>query len=70
MQINLDNPVIVQADGKVLVEANHKTYELAENYDPVCRTRVNPDALHTIQYPYFLWNVPHQIFPHQRVWSQ
>ena len=50
MQINLDNPVIVQADGKVLVEANHKTYEQAREFlTQFAELESSPDALHTYQ---------------------
>ena len=68
MQINLDNPVIVQADGKVLVEANHKTYE-----QPVSSLHSllnwNPVQMHCIpiRLPVFHYGMLHlQIFPHPR----
>jgi DNA excision repair protein ERCC-3 len=58
MQINLDNPVIVQADGKVLVEANHKTYEQAREFlTQFAELESSPDALHTYQITRIsLWN--------------
>ena len=58
MQINLDNPVIVQADGKVLVEANHKTYEDAREFlTQFAELESSPDALHTYQITRIsLWN--------------
>jgi len=58
MQINLDNPVIVQADGKVLVEANHKSYEGAREFlTQFAELESSPDALHTYQITRIsLWN--------------
>ncbi len=58
MQIKLNNPVIVQADGKVLVEANHKKYEQAREFlTQFAELESSPNALHTYQITNIsLWN--------------
>ena len=58
MKVQLSNPVIVQADGKVLVEANHKRYEQAREFlTQFAELESSPNALHTYQITSItLWN--------------
>ncbi len=58
MQVQLSNPVIVQADGKVLVEANHKQYPQAREFlTQFAELESSPNALHTYQITNIsLWN--------------
>lgn len=58
MRIQLSNPVIVQADGKVLVEANHKRYEHAREFlTKFAELESSPNSLHTYKITNIsLWN--------------
>ena len=58
MQVQLSNPVIVQNDGKVLVEANHKKYEQTREFiTQFAELEASPNALHTYQITKIsLWN--------------
>ena len=58
MRIQLNNPVIVQADGKILVEANHRKYEETREFiTQFAELESSPNALHTYQITHIsLWN--------------
>ena len=58
MRIQLNNPVIVQADGKILVEANHRKYEQTREFiTQFAELEASPNALHTYQITHIsLWN--------------
>jgi DNA excision repair protein ERCC-3 len=58
MQIRPDNPIIVQGDGKVLVETTHAQYEEARDFlGRFAELEASPDLLHTYRItPISLWN--------------
>ena len=58
MHVNPSNPVIVQADGKVLVEANHKAYESTREFlTQFAELESSPNSLHTYKITSIsLWN--------------
>ncbi len=58
MQINPANPVIVQGDGKVLLETNHERFDEARDFlATFAELESSPDLLHTYRItPLSLWN--------------
>lgn len=58
MQIRPDNPLIVQGDGKVLLEARHRRYEEARDFlGRFAELEASPELLHTYRIsPLSLWN--------------
>lgn len=58
MQLRPDNPVIVQGDGKVLVETQHPRYEEVRDFlGRFAELEASPDLLHTYRIsPLSLWN--------------
>jgi DNA excision repair protein ERCC-3 len=58
MQMNPANPVIVQGDGKVLLEANHKFFDRARDFlSRFAELESSPELLHTYRItPLSLWN--------------
>ena len=58
MQIRPDNPIIVQGDGKVLVETTHAQYEEARDFlGRFAELEASPELLHTYRItPISLWN--------------
>lgn len=58
MHIRPDNPVIVQGDGKVLVETKHRRYEEARDFlGRFAELEASPELLHTYRiHPLSLWN--------------
>lgn len=58
MQVRPDNPLIVQGDGKVLVETNHERYEEARDFlGRFAELEASPEMLHTYRItPLSLWN--------------
>ena len=58
MQVRPDNPVIVQGDGKVLLETTHKNYEEARDFlGRFAELEASPELLHTYRItPISLWN--------------
>lgn len=58
MQIRPDNPIIVQGDGKVLLETTHAQYEEARDFlGRFAELEASPDLLHTYRItPISLWN--------------
>jgi DNA excision repair protein ERCC-3 len=58
MQLRPDNPVIVQGDGKVLVETQHPRYEdLRDFLGRFAELEASPELLHTYRItPLSLWN--------------
>jgi DNA excision repair protein ERCC-3 len=58
MHFQPSNPVIVQADGKVLVEADHKAYEKTREFlTKFAELESSPDSLHTYKITSIsLWN--------------
>ena len=58
MQVRPDNPVIVQGDGKVLVETKHPRYEAARDLlGRFAELEASPEHLHTYRItPLSLWN--------------
>lgn len=58
MQINPANPVIVQGDGKVLLETQHKQFDEARDFlSRFAELESSPDLLHTYRItPLSLWN--------------
>ena len=58
MQINHTNPVIVQGDGKVLLEAKHADFDSARDFlARFAELESSPDLLHTYRItPLSLWN--------------
>ena len=58
MQINPANPVIVQGDGKVLLEARHPEFDRARDFlARFAELESSPDLLHTYRItPLSLWN--------------
>ena len=58
MQVRPDNPVIVQGDGKVLLETTHARYEEARDFlARFAELEASPDLLHTYRItPLSLWN--------------
>ena len=58
MQIRPDNPLIVQGDGKVLLETRHPRYEAARDFlGRFAELEASPELLHTYRInPLSLWN--------------
>ncbi|MCB9777817.1 MAG: DEAD/DEAH box helicase [Alphaproteobacteria bacterium] len=58
MQVRPENPLIVQGDGKVLVETNHARYEEARDFlGRFAELEASPEMLHTYRIsPLSLWN--------------
>lgn len=58
MQIRPDNPLIVQGDGKVLLETKHSRYEEARDFlGRFAELEASPELLHTYRInPLSLWN--------------
>ncbi len=58
MHIRPENPLIVQGDGKVLVETNHPRYEAARDFlGRFAELEASPEMLHTYRIsPLSLWN--------------
>ncbi len=58
MQVRPDNPVIVQGDGKVLLETRHPRYEEARDFiGRFAELEASPEHLHTYRItPLSLWN--------------
>lgn len=58
MQIRPENPLIVQGDGKVLLEARHRRYEEARDFlGRFAELESSPELLHTYRIsPLSLWN--------------
>ncbi|HMV69155.1 MAG TPA: helicase-associated domain-containing protein [Myxococcota bacterium] len=58
MQMNPSNPVIVQGDGKVLIEARHPQFDSARDFvSRFAELESSPDSLHTYKItPLSLWN--------------
>ncbi|MCK6507784.1 DEAD/DEAH box helicase [Myxococcota bacterium] len=58
MQVRPENPLIVQGDGKVLVETNHPRYEEARDFlGRFAELEASPEMLHTYRIsPLSLWN--------------
>lgn len=58
MQVRPDNPLIVQGDGKILLEAKHKKYEEVRNFlSRFSELESSPELLHTYKVtPLSLWN--------------
>ena len=58
MQLRPDNPVIVQGDGKVLVETQHPRYEDVRDFlGRFAELEASPELLHTYRItPLSLWN--------------
>ena len=58
MQVRPDNPLIVQGDGKVLVETSHPRYEETRDFlGRFSELEASPDHLHTYRInPLSLWN--------------
>ena len=58
MQVRPDNPVIVQGDGKVLLETTHSRYEEARDFlARFAELEASPELLHTYRItPLSLWN--------------
>jgi len=58
MHIRPDNPLIVQGDGKVLVETKHRRYEEARDFlGRFAELEASPELLHTYRiHPLSLWN--------------
>jgi DNA excision repair protein ERCC-3 len=58
MQVRPDNPLIVQGDGKVLLETQHPKYEECRDFlSRFAELEASPDLLHTYRIgPLSLWN--------------
>jgi len=58
MQIRPDNPLIVQGDGKVLLETKHRRYEEVRDFlSRFAELETSPEHLHTYRiHPLSLWN--------------
>ena len=58
MQINPSNPIIVQGDGKVLVETRHPEFDKARDFlARFAELESSPELLHTYRItPLSLWN--------------
>jgi len=58
MQVRPDNPLIVQGDGKILLEAKHKKYEEVRDFlSRFAELEASPELLHTYKVsPLSLWN--------------
>ncbi len=58
MQVRPDNPIIVQGDGKVLLETRHPRYEFARDFlARFAELETSPEHLHTYRItPISLWN--------------
>ena len=58
MQVRPDNPLIVQGDGKILLEAKHKKYEEVRDFlARFSELEASPELLHTYKVtPLSLWN--------------
>ena len=58
MHVQPNNPLIVQADGKILLETNHKDYEEVRNFlSQFSELESSPESLHTYKIsPLSLWN--------------
>ena len=58
MQVQPNNPVIVQGDGKVLLETKHPKYEAARDFlSRFAELEASPNLLHTYRItPLSLWN--------------
>ena len=58
MHVRPDNPVIVQGDGKVLLETRHALYEQARDFiGRFAELEASPEHLHTYRItPLSLWN--------------
>ena len=58
MQMNPANPIIVQGDGKVLLEARHAEFDRARDFlARFAELESSPELLHTYQItPLSLWN--------------
>ena len=58
MQVRPDNPIIVQGDGKVILETKHRKYEMARDFlARFAELEASPAHLHTYRIsPLSLWN--------------
>ena len=58
MQMNPTNPVIVQGDGKVLLETKHREFDRARDFlARFAELESSPELLHTYQItPLSMWN--------------
>ena len=58
MHVNPANPVIVQGDGKVLLETKHPKFDVARDFlARFAEFESSPDLLHTYRIsPLSLWN--------------
>jgi len=58
MQVRPENPIIVQGDGKVLLETKHRAYEKARDFlGRFAELEASPEHLHTYRIsPLSLWN--------------
>ncbi len=58
MQVRPDNPIIIQGDGKVLLETRHRRYEEARDFlARFAELEASPELLHTYRInPLSLWN--------------
>jgi DNA excision repair protein ERCC-3 len=58
MQVRPDNPLIVQGDGKVLLETKHRRYEEVRDFlSRFAELETSPEHLHTYRiHPLSLWN--------------
>ena len=58
MRVNSSNPVIVQGDGKVLLETQHPEFDRARDFlARFAELESSPDLLHTYRItPLSLWN--------------
>ena len=58
MQVRPDNPLIVQGDGKVLLETKHARYEEVRDFlGRFSELEASPELLHTYRInPLSLWN--------------
>ena len=60
MQVRPDNPLIVQGDGKVLLETKHPQYEETRDFlSRFSELEASPELLHTYRiHPLSLWKRP------------
>ena len=58
MNVRPNNPLIVQSDGKILLEAKHKQYEEVRDFlSYFSELEASPELLHTYRItPLSLWN--------------
>lgn len=78
MQLNPANPVIVQGDGKVLLETRHAEFERVRDFlARFAELESSPDLLHTYRItPLSLWNAAsagmtrHEVIERLRTWSK